>query len=406
MEREMSMKKQIIVATVSVLLSALILLLLPPLNSGTPTPTVPTDPTVTTNMPDTVPPVPGVVRLYTCDPEKQAVYVGFAAEYSALTGTEVIVMGPDGEDCEAALDRLLESDEPPTIFCLHSQAALEKWKNRLYDLRGTAAAAALCSPDFGVMADGRMLGLAADVEGYGLIYNAALLARTGFSRTDVGGFNALSTIVRYITDNPKFGFSAFGMPSLSDPGSRDTLALLASMCSDAGDLREFVDLYRQNCLKDSPAADAFLKGKTVFYLGGTWDYQRVAALEDRNLDILPAYTPGGGMRYFCREYWCVNGSVYRGDILASLDFLRWMVTAQEDSAAPVDRLGLFSPFRDATTAENPLEKKLRGFMGEGTAVLSWGSRTDDLTAFGEALAAYMASATEENWDAVAAWIRQ
>ena len=168
------MKKRILVAVASVVLAALILLLLPlstpqttPTESTAATPsgtnhtTQPSDqPTNPSNVPD----AEGVVRLYSCDDGFLAGFESLAAEYTALTGVEVVVLRPEADGCQETLKRFMESEDPPTVLCVHSQRQLKNWSHTLLDLQGTPLAAALSNQDLGLWLGSKMQGVPAGVE--------------------------------------------------------------------------------------------------------------------------------------------------------------------------------------------------------------------------------------------------
>ncbi len=349
-------------------------------------------------------PAVGQVHMYTCDEALLQKLQPLAEEYTARTGIQVRITLAAGRDCGPSLDAALDSGDPPTVFCLHSREDLVKRTDILKDLSGTDLAAQLVSEGFGLGSGDRLLALAADVQSYGLIYNASLLARAGFTRSDILSFEDLEMICGYITDK-SLGFSAFAPWDLSDPGHRGVGCLLAGTMGNADQLKRFWDLYLRNGAGAGVALSAFAEGSSVFCVGGTWDYAAVAGLGDSSLDILPAYTPAGGsMQYAVELAWGINGSVPKEDVERSMEFLTWLVTRGERDAAPVDELGLFAPFREAAGYENQLEKKVRAYMASEIASVSWECceswSKESLERLSLALAAYSGEPTEENWNAV------
>lgn len=350
--------------------------------------------------PTTLPPEPAVVRLYTCDAAHYETYLALAAEYYAETGTEVIILTPGERSCEEALADLLAQDSSPTLFCLHSQDMLEQVQHTLYDLTGTAPAAQLYSQAFSRTQDGKLLALAVDVGGSGLIYNASKLAAAGFSATDISNFAGLQTTVKHITANKSSLGYAFAAPDFTN---EHLMEHLAGLYPDADQLRAFVDLYFKNCTVKTTTLQYFTGGTTVFYIGGTADYDAVCSIGSNNLRFLPAYSQDTAtVQCFSSHFWAVNASASEADIQATLDFWSWLVTAQ-NGATPIDRLEMLSPYQQATYFANILEEKLRQYISDGNVYLTWtlSGKVTDLDAFTSALKAYAASSTDENWAAVA-----
>ena len=374
-------------------------------------PTVPTQTQPTQTQP-TLPEV-GQLRLYTCDAALHPIYQQLAAEFDASTGLEVTVLPLPEGDCAQALAALLDSDAPPTLFCIHDQQTLSLLEGRLLDLSQAAATAQLVSPQFTLRSGEAVVALAADVQAYGLVYNTSLLGKAGFSRDYFVDDSAMENAVRHISDyRGELGFSAFGTLDLSDEDHDGMACLLWRLYQDPQQMRRFVDLYRSNSIKSGDATEQFLQGKTAFLLGGTEDYDRVAALADgaHNLDILPMMYPDGAkMPYVCSHYWAVSAGASEADRAVALAFLQWLVTAGQ-AGTPVDQLGLMSPFADATYYGNVLQRKLRGYMADGQAEVTFPRcqqvSQQQLSSLSQALQAYVAGPNDENWAAVAALLAE
>lgn len=393
------MKQRILVAAASLVLAALILLLLPldslPPNLGSqPTLSPDTGMNPTGTIPSTPPQQPGVVRFYSCQADVLEGLLELAEEYTALTGVEVEVITADAAGCQTTLQRLLESEMPPTIFCIHSQSQLVAWKDSLLDLKDTALAAALCNEGLGLRLEGKLLAVPTAVEGYGLLANSEILGAV-LSRSEISDFSALSMWVKILKDN---SIKTFPTAKFS---VRDAWHLL--MSEDLDRTRGFIDLYLANCTQTGDAMTLFAGGKTAFYLGGTWSYDDLAAMADgnfdlRNLDILPNYCEDA-MQYICSAAWGIHGNAQPQDIDATLAFMAWLVTA-DGGPAPIDRLQTLAPFRDAAWYGNQLQKKMRGYMLSEAATLQWdggGIGTDPLLM---ALMAYQEDRSDVNWYAL------
>ncbi len=396
------MKQRILVAVACFALAALILLLLPlppngPDASTGPTDTGHTNPNTTPPSNVTLPPENSTVRLYSCDESVRAFFAAVAADYTDLTGVEVVVMAPEEDGCQASLQRYMESDEPPTVLCIHSQSQLKSWKDSLLDLGNTGLAEMLCNDGLGMRLDGKLLGIPMAVDGYGLLMNAELLASKGaLSRNDIFDLPSLTTAVQILKNN---SVKAFPTASFT---MQDAWHLL--MGGDLDSARAFIDLYLANGNKSGNTMTLFLDGKSAFCLGGSWEYDTLASitgseLHVRNLDILPHYA-AGAMQYVCSTVWSVNAGASEDNIRATLHFLKWMVTAGEDTPAPVDRLEKLTVFVDSAWYGNQLEKKLRSYMQTEAAVLQWKETTTTGNRLLLALTEYINDSNETNWEAV------
>lgn len=374
-----------------------------------PSGTRPTHP-VGSNTTGTQSHLPGQVRLYTCDPVLHRIYTDFAESYGLQSDNQVVVLPLAQGNCGEALAQALESDAPPTLFCIHDQQTLEALDPRLMDLSGQPILETLSNPAFALAQGERTVALAVDVQAYGLICNNQLLAGAGFSRNDFKTFADLENAVKHISAN--YSTKPFGTLQFSDTDHNGTACVLSLTFPVPQQMRSFLDLYRDHCLTGGDAGAQFLAGKTIFYLGSTEDYQWVSQMADgaHNLDILPMlYAGGKQMQYVSSHFWALDARANPQDQAATLDFLLWMVTAGQDGTAPIDRLQLLSPFRDAAYYSNIFERKLRGYMAnEASAVSFPRCHETDLALLEQlsaALQAYTADPSDQTWAAVEALLQ-
>ncbi len=329
----------------------------------------------------------GVVRIVDGDAARSAAWDALGQEFSLQTGAEVRVLAGD-------------SKETPTIVTLHDPAELEGETDKYLDLAATDAYAQLSSWELTLKADGKVCGIAAEVEGYGLIYNAALLAQLGHSRNDITDFSKLKAVAELITATPDLGFTAFASPDMDG----DFAARLASI---PGDVRAFWDLYIANTSQImSVTADGSLQelldGRAVFYLGSTADYESLSALGDHQLEIMPVYTGAENeqqqtLSVTVGAYWGIRADAPELDVQASVEFLKFLVHPRQDGTVPVDDLGLFAPYRQATYAANPLEKSFRFDLAAGKVCTVCVESHVDPVLLSRALMTYAAAPGDDTW---------
>lgn len=429
MKRTFFMTKRLLIILSSILLAMIVILLLPvhapdpgiPTVSTVPSSgsstattvpttvtTVPTQPTTVPTVPTTtLPPAPGQVRLYSCDAALLEVYAQLAVEYYQATGIEVILLAPaEEESCDDALARYMASDAPPTVFCLHSEQALQQYQDRLADLTGSSLVENLVNPGFILYQDGKPAAVPVEVDWFGYVYNAEKLGQAGFSRDDLTDYSAMLYIADYITSQKNtLGVHPFGQPDLADTGAEALTALLTTVFQDPAQLRSFIDLYAGNSRTTVNALTSFQNGTTVFYAGTTACFDKALTLGYDRLELLPAFSGGSeAMHYLCDHFWAVTDSAYSPDTAETLAFLGWMVTGSAENAPPIDQLGLLSPYISAAVADNALEGLLRGYMATEPVQLVWAQNTlvsdEDFGRLCEALTAYYKNPTDSNWSKV------
>lgn len=317
-----------------------------------------TQPKNPTNPSDTSKAPVGQVRIANRDPDKQELWEKLASAYTHRTGVPVTVVSGQ--------------DETATLFTVRSQEELAGVKDRCADLSGTGAHAQLASWDLTLEADGKVCGIAAQIEGFGLIYNSGLLGRLATPQ-EITGLADLKNVFQTIAADPELGFGAFGSPEDSLTG--------------------------------------FLNGKAVFYLGSTSDYKQVSALGNHNLGIMPLYLGGEeeqrqGLCVTCDSYWCVRSDAEALDMQATLDFLNDLVHPRDDGTVPVDDLQIVAPYRQAAYASNPLERTLRTDLAAGKEYVVCAPTEQNPDGLADALTAYAMEPTDENWSAVTVFLSE
>ena len=380
----------------------------PSTSAPTQAPTLPTSPTPIAD-----------VRLYQCDPERAAVWKELAKAYTEATGIPVTILTPTDQDCDGTPVEMLTGKYGATIFCLHHTHELQQRQEYCLDLSGTEIAGQLQQDIFALKNGESIAGVSFNVESYGIIYNRKLLADAGYTQSDIQDFNSLVNVVQDITANKrKLGFSAFAAPDLSSTDHGALLCLLAGLTDDETILRSFWDLYIENCTRTGnkltqstkeDGSNEFLNNKAVFYLGGTWDFLDMEIDISKDRDFDPWFMPvsikdqqdNSGLYYSNIGYWCVNSHADQMDIQASLDFLNWLVTAEEGSTAPADQLEYLMPFKSTAYAGNQLATSVLESMKNSQKNIHWTS-CDTLTPellrkFGDALIAYTKNPKDETW---------
>lgn len=364
-------------------------------------PTFPTRPTESGDTSGTEPVREAAVRLYVChldDSEKLEI---LARQYQDLTGISCQIVTGN-------LQALMESQEAPTIFCVHSQREATQWADRTVDLTGSAVLEALLSRDFALEMDGKPLGIPMGVDCYGLIYNAALLAQAGYTRSDITDFASLQAIAQYITQDRKvLGFDAFCQPNLEETALTE---YLMGISRDSDEIRGFFDLYISNDTATGDPLEQFVAGEVVFYVGGVWEYEQIAALGLSNLDMLPLYTPAGGaFQCIVDGYWAVNAAADANEVVASQDFLGWMVTAGENGTAPADSFDTLLPYADTNGAGTAFDRLLRKYLAGESLSVRWEIAEDltqrDISNLTVALSRYVKESTDDNWAVITLLMR-
>lgn len=389
----------------------------------------------------------GSVYYLNFKPEQDAQWQELAKVYTKETGVPVKVLTAASGSYETTLKSEMAKTDAPTLFQVNGPVGLASWKDYCYDLKDTPVAKQLTSKEFALMDGDKMDGIGYVIESYGIIYNKELLAKAGYKGEDIKNFADLKKVAEDITARKsELGFSAFtsaGMDPSSDWRFKTHLANLPIYYEykDRGikttdkiegtylnNYRQIWDLYINNAtcapglLSTKTGDDAvaeFVTGQAVFYQNGTWAYNDIKDVGDKNLGMLPIYigVKGEENQGLCtgtENYWCVNKKASKADIQATLDFMNWCVTSETgvkalcggEHAMPSGGpgMGFVIPFKKNMPSTNPLVNIANQYVAEGKIPVAWNFSTMPSEAWkngvGSALTTYAADQTDANWQKV------
>ena len=104
------------------------------------------------------------------------------------------------------------------------------------------------------------------------------------------------------------------------------------------------------------------------------------------------------------NYWCVNKEADEADIQATLDFMNWCVTSDDGVKAMCKDMGFTIPFKKNLKSDNVLVNEANKYTEDGKTPVSWNFSTmpseEWKNGVGQALTAYAADQTDDNWEAV------
>lgn len=340
---------------------------------------------VTTKQGNTQPEPPEApavqVRVEMPDPDKKEVWEQIAAEYTEETGVEVLLLDNTMALC-------------PTLYTVSNGE--EQQYPPYEDLSGTVAYAQLADMGLTLSAEGKVVGIAAEVECFGLIYNTDLLIAAGYTPSDIYDAASFSTVVQGIGQQ---GYTAFAGRGLDD-------GVASRLASIPGNIHTLAQLWVEHSSKETEekALERFMAGESVFYLGSTAEYETIIAGGVKNLGILPIFLdePRQQMQSLCvtaARYWCISSEDAQ-EVAAAKEFLDYLVTANADGVAPVDRLEMLAPYRQATYYSNPLEAVLRQDLNAGKGYLVCPVMEEPPAGFVDALIAFAQDPSDENWEKV------
>ena len=148
----------------------------------------------------------GDIYFLNFKPEIASYYEEVAAAYERETGVHVNVVTAASNEYEKTLKSEIAKSEPPTIFQINGPVGYQSWKNYCADLSDTELFAHLTDKSLAVTSGDGVYGIPDVVEGYGIIYNDAVMRRyfalpgaKAASMDEINHFETLRAVVEDMT---------------------------------------------------------------------------------------------------------------------------------------------------------------------------------------------------------------
>ena len=392
------------------------------------------------------------VYLLNFKPEAEEALKTIASAYKDKTGVEVKVVTAASGTYQQTLQTEVAKSNPPTIFNINGPVGLVTWKDYALDLSGTEFVKALTDSSMALTdEDGVVYGSPLGVEGYGLIYNAAILnkyfAMEGAKATSVDeikGFDKLKEVVEDMqARKADLGIEgAFACISLAsgedwrwqthlanypvfyefrDKGVTDAKEIALTYSDN---YKQIFDLYLNNSTVAPSAAAAktvtdsmadFALGKCAFVQNGNWAWSQISEVEgntvaEGDIHFMPIYIgvsgeEKSGIALGTENYLAVNSQVSETAQKASIDFLTWLLTGEGAKMLVDNSVVSVSPypaFSELTPAD-PLGKETAQFLANKELYpINWVFQTFPSQEFKNQLGSHLAqyASGQEDWSAV------
>ena len=395
----------------------------------------------------------GSVYYLNFKPEVDEVWQELAEKYTEETGIPVKVVTAASGTYEQTLKSEIANTDAPTLFQINGPVGYQNWKEYCLDLKDTDLYSWLLDKSIVVEGeDGGVYGIPYVVEGYGIIYNNAIMDQyfeldgaKAASIDEIKNFDTFKLVVEDMQSRKEeLGIEGvFASTSLlpgedwrwqthlanipvyyeyKDKGIKDTDALEFTYSDN---YKNIFDLYINNSctapgLLGSKAVDdsmaEFALGNAAMVQNGNWGWGQISGVEgnvvtDADIKFMPIYTgvEGEESQGLCtgtENFFCINSQVSPENQQASIAFVEWLFSSEEGKDAVTNKLGFIAPFNTFTDDEkptDPLAKEVIRYMDDSSLTsVAWNFTTfpsqqfkDD---FGAALLEY--SAGSKSWDEV------
>lgn len=395
----------------------------------------------------------GQVYYLNFKPEVSGVWEELAAKYTEETGVPVKVVTAASGTYEQTLMSEIATAEAPTLFQINGPIGYKNWADYCADLKDTELYSWLLDKSLAITGeDGGVYGIPYVVEGYGIIYNDAIMqkyfAMDGAKASSVEEINNYETLKAVVEDmqarKDELGIEGvFASTSLkpgedwrwqthlanipvyyeyADKNISDTEALEFTY---AENFKNVFDLYINNSgtaagllgnksVDDSMAE--FALGKVAMVQNGNWAWGQISGVEGNvvkaeDVKFLPIYAgvEGEEAQGLCtgtENFFAINSQASVEDQAASIAFVEWLFSSEAGKDAVTNKLGFIAPFNtfaDDEKPTDPLAQEVIRYMGDETKTsVAWNFTSfpsqqfkDD---FGAALLEYAAGSI--TWDDV------
>lgn len=394
----------------------------------------------------------GQVYFLNGKPEQEEALKKIAQDYTKETGVKVKIATAASGTYEQTLKSEISKKDAPTLIWVNGPVGLATWQKYTADLTDTEFAKALKDPNLALKGtDGKVYGVPFAVEGYGIIYNQAIMkkyfALPDAKVTDMKSIVNFAKLKEVVEDmqakKAKLGIDGvFASTSLA-PGEdwrwQTHLSNVpvyyeyqADKVNDKkkldfkfnNEFKNIFDLYLNNSTidkklttsKDVAASMAeFALGKAAMVQNGNWAWGQIEKISGNtvkaeDIKMLPIYTGHAGeeTQGLCvgtEAFMAVNAKASKADQKATLDFVSWLFL-KDGKKYVVKDLGFIAPFKNYTEADvpaDPIAKEVAASMSNtNVKVVPWVFQTYPSQKFkdqfGQAIGQYASGNID--WNAV------
>ncbi len=364
-------------------------------------------------------------------PEIASIYEEIAKEYEAETGVKVKVVTAASGTYEQTLTSEIAKSDPPTIFQINGPVGYQNWKDYCADLKDTDLYKSLSDKSLAVTEGDGVYGIPYVVEGYGIIYNNAIMEKyfaladkavSISSAEEINSFATLKAVVEDMTaKKDQLGIEGvFASTSLNmgdqwrwqthlanlpmyyefaDNTEYDN-AILAGLGSEnvefkyGENFKNIFDLYIENSITPktmlgskttSESMAEFALGQVAMVQNGNWAWAEISGTDGNvvkaeDIKYLPIYTgmPGEEKQGLCvgtENYLAINSQASPEKQQASIDFLNWLFSSAKGKDYVTNKLGFIAPFTtfgDEEKPSDPLAREVLNWMEkDGVTSVPW-----------------------------------
>lgn len=357
----------------------------------------------------------GEVYYLNFKPEVAEIYSKIAEAYKAETGVTLKVVTAASGTYEQTLKSEIAKADAPVLFQINGPVGYAAWKQYCADLKDTELYKHLSDKSMAVTEGDGVYGLPYVVEGYGIIYNNAIMNKyfamegaKAKSMDEVKTFATLKAVVEDMTaKKDKLGIKGVFSSTSLKPGEdwrwqthlanvpvfyefRDNKIDLASDATNeikfqySDNYKNIFDLYINNSVTSSKLLGSksvddsmaeFALGQSAMVQNGNWAWGQISGVDGNtvkaeDVKFLPIYTgmPGEEKQSISvgtENFFAINSKASADKQKLAADFIYWLYSSKTGKGFVTNDLKFIAPFD--TFAENekptdPLAKEVIRYM--------------------------------------------
>lgn len=350
-------------------------------------------------------------------PESAAAYEEIAKKYKEETGVTLNVVTAASGTYEQTLKAEIAKTDAPTLFQINGPRGYASWKDYCADLKDTELYKHLSDKSLAIKDGEGVYGVPYVVEGYGIIYNQAIMDKyfktsgaKASSMAEINNFAKLKAVAEDMTAKKdalgiKGVFSSTSLKPGEDWRWQTHLANVpvyyefkenkVDLTSDAtkeiqfqysDNFKNIFDLYLNNSITPKnllgtkqvdDSMSEFALGQTAMVQNGNWAWGQIEKVKGNtvkaeDVKFLPIYTgmPGEENQGLCigtENFFAINKQASPEKQKAAEDFIYWLYSSKTGKDFVTNKLNFIAPFDTFTESEkptDPLAKDLLNWMAK------------------------------------------
>lgn len=362
-------------------------------------------------------------------PEIADIYKEIAKKYEAEKGVKVKVVTAASNTYETTLKSEIAKSDAPTIFQINGPVGYQSWSKYCKNLSDTKLYDYLSDKNLAIKNSDGVYGIPYVVEGYGIIYNNAIMEKyfalkdkaVSISKAEeITNFKLLKEVAEDMTKHKqelgidgvfastsmaggeqwRWTTHLLNMPIYYEMKEKSDESTISSAYNAktidfkySENFKNIFDLYINNSTTEKGllsgksvenSMSEFALGKAAMVQNGNWAWDQISKVKGNtvkadDIKYLPIYigVDGEEKQGLCigtENYLAVNKNVSEEKQKASVEFLEWLFSSSTGKDYVVNKLKFISPFNtfnDDEKPDDPLAREVIRWMESDKATVEW-----------------------------------